>query len=296
MSKPAGIVLIVISLISLGLAVEAQIQLRKARAVVDADLSGSAVVREVPVSTPAAADTGAVLRLQQQVESLQAERDQLRTALVSVQATLADRAREAAARPPAPAAPAASATNQSRRAVFEERLAQLKRDDPARFEEMQKQREEFNKRIQTQADERSEFLKKIDTAAMTDEQRANHEKLVAATEAARALLAQMATLSPEEASTARRQMFESIGNISELYQQERRYLLEQTGRAMGYTGAEAGQFADYVQQIYDQTAMPRMPGGNRGRDRDTGASGTPGVGATPAAGTGGAGARTTPAK
>jgi len=76
---------------------------------------------------------------------------------------------------------------------------------------------------------------------------------------------------------ARQQMFETLRTLGDLYQQERRYLLEQTARAMGYQGNESGQFADYIQQIYDQTSMrgPGMRGGPPG-----GMSG-PGAGAPP---------------
>ena len=161
-------------------------------------------------------------------------------------------------------------------------MAQIKRDDPARYDEIQKQREEFRLRIQEQADERSEFLKKVDTASMTDAQRANHEKLVQAVEQARTMMSEIATMSAEDAAAARQQMFQMISSVASLYQQERRYLLEQTGRAMGYPGAEAGQFADYIQQIYDQTAVPRGFGGRAPGNRDRGsggATGTPGVGA-----------------
>lgn len=292
MNKRVGIVLVLITLVSVSLATYEWAQLRRARQIVKEDLS-SAVAPEpaataVPATVlPSPADLKLIESLQAQLAAANAARDKLQSDLAAVQLTLADRAGET--NRPARTAMQPPSTNGARRASFEDRMARLKQEDPARYEEMQKQREEFNKRIQTQADERSDFLKKIDTAAMTEEQRANHEKLLATAELARATLAQMPTMTAEEASAARRKMFETLGTVSELYQQERRYLLEQTGRAMGYQGAESGQFADYIQQIYDQTSSPRLFGGGRGgmfggRDggRTSGATGTPGVGATPA--------------
>ena len=261
MNKRIGILLVLIALVSLGVAIQTRVQLRRARAVVAEDLSGNPAVREIPApaataAVPVVANTAEVQRiqaLQRQVSELQAERDKLQSDLAAARLALAER-EKAAARP---AAPPAIFTNASRRAAFEERMAQLKRDDPARYEEMQKQREEFRQRIQAQADERSEFLKKVDTVDMTDAQLANHQKLLDAVEQARAMMAQIASMSPEQVAAARQQMGQMIGEVSDLYQQERVYLLEQTGRAMGYSEAEAGQFSAYIQQIYDQTAMPR---------------------------------------
>jgi hypothetical protein len=284
MNMRLSAVLVVIALVSLGLAVRAQLQLRQARAIVQEDLSGIGPSDAAPVAVAAplpGASDAQLRELRQQVAALQAERGRLQSELADAQLSLADRARITAA----PVLPPPG-SNTARRASFEDRMAQLQRDDPARYEEMQKQREEFIRRVQTQADERSEFLKKIDTAGMTGEQRVNHDKLLQAVEQARALMAQVATLPPEEAAAARRQMQEAVGTVSELYQQERRYLLEQTGRAMGYPGMEAAQFADYIQQIYNQTALPHGLGGRSGRsgrERTAGApaaTGAPGVGAS----------------
>lgn len=226
----------------------------------------------VPVAAPATAtavvETNSLLvaALRQQVAALGAERDRLLSDLAAARLNAAD----AAARSSRTEGPRGGATNDVRRAAFEERMAQLQRDDPARYEEMKKRREAFRERVQQQADERTEFLQKINTTGMTDEQRANHEKLIATAEQVRVLMAQMASLPPDQAGTVRQQLGELYGSIPELYEQERRYLLEQTGRAMGYADGETGQFADYIQQIVDQTSIPRGfgrggrgPGGNR---------------------------------
>lgn len=279
-----GIALIIVTFVSLGLAIHSHLLLRTARAIMEEELSGISDRGSLPPATPVTApvmaagsdDAARILELRRQMAELQAERDKLRASLVAAESALAGRSNE-----PAVVALPASATNSLNRVGFEERMAQIKRDDPARYEEMQKQREDFRQYIQAQADERAEFLKKVDTASMTDAQRANHEALLQTVAQARALMAGLATMSPEDAAAARQQMSELIGTVGTLYQQERRYLLEQTGRAMGYVGAESGQFADYIQQIYEQTTMPRGLGG-RGfgnRDRGNGATGTPGVGA-----------------
>jgi len=255
MNKQIGMVLVIITLASLTLAIVEQVQLRKARRIVAEDLSGNtagdgASTAEVATAAAVSSDAGQLQTLQRQMAAVQAERDRLRADLAAAQAKLAKIATNAAA--------LSFGTNAFRRASFEERMAQLKTDDPARYAEMQKQRDDFRQRMQTQAEERAEFLKNIDTAGMTDEQRANHEKLVQAVEQARTTMAQIANMSPEDAAAARQQMAATMGTVTDLYQQERRYLLEQTGRAMGYQqDSDIGQFADYLQQIYDQTSIPR---------------------------------------
>ena len=156
MNKRIGIVLVLVTLVSLGLAIQAHLELRTLRSDMSDDLSGN----PAPVASPApvapaapAADTADVHRiqlLQRQVMALQTERQKLLSDLAIAQMALNDQGRQA----PKAAALQTASTNTSRRASFEDRMAQLKRDDPARYEEMQKQREEFGKRIQTQADER----------------------------------------------------------------------------------------------------------------------------------------------
>jgi hypothetical protein len=276
MQKILMAVLVLITGVSVGLTLHTQQQLREARATravapVErpvADIPAPPAPRPAPVIADESAQR--IEALQRQVSALQADRVRLQAELASAQS--AANLRDTVAINPI-AAPASVSTNAPRRAPFDARMEQLKREDPVRYAEMQKQREEFRQRMEAQADERSEFLKNVDTVRMTDEQRANHEKLVETVDQVRALMAQLPNLPPEEATALRQQLAQTAGVVSDLYQKERRYLLVQTGRAMGYADAESTQFADYIQQIYDQTAMPRGLGG-RG-NRNSGATRTP---------------------
>ena len=263
MNKQFGVVLVLITLASLGFAIYEQAQLRRARLVVAEDLSGDPPPESSTATVAAASiDANSVQALQRQVASLQAERDKLRAELTAAQAAQAARAKPTT---PVVPTPVTVTTNAARRASFDDRMAQLKTEDPARYAEMQKQRDDFRQRLQTQADERAEYLKNVDITGLTDEQRANHEKLLQAVEQARATMAQIATLSPEDAAAARQQMAATMGAVADLYQQERRALLEQAGRAMEYQqDADIAKFADYIQQICDQTTLPRGFGGGRG--------------------------------
>lgn len=101
MNKWIGVALVLITLFALGMAVQARVQLRRARAVVAEDLSGNSspdaamAVGVVSTSFPPAAVEG-VLALQQQVTALQAERDKLKADLVAAQSALVSRAQNTA--------------------------------------------------------------------------------------------------------------------------------------------------------------------------------------------------------
>jgi hypothetical protein len=106
MNKWIGVSLVLITLCALGMAVQARVQLRRARAVVAEDLSGNSspdatmAAGVASTSIPPAAVEG-VLALQQQVAALQAERDKLKSDLAAAQSALVSRAQNAAKTAPA---------------------------------------------------------------------------------------------------------------------------------------------------------------------------------------------------
>lgn len=95
MNRRMSGVLVLITLFSLGIAIRAQVQIHKARAVVAEDLSGN--LSDIPAtsmvvpSPGSTADVERVQALQRQVIALQAERDKLQAALAVAQGTLAAR-------------------------------------------------------------------------------------------------------------------------------------------------------------------------------------------------------------
>ena len=103
MNKWIGVALVLIALCALGMAVQARVQLRRARAVVAEDLSGNsspdaaAAVCVASTSTPPVAVDG-ILALQQQVAALQAERDKLKSDLAAAQSALVSRVQNLPAR------------------------------------------------------------------------------------------------------------------------------------------------------------------------------------------------------
>ena len=161
----------------------------------------------------------------------------------------------------------------------------MKTEDPEAYEaemkrqeEWRKRQEEWRARVREDNQNRNNFLAAIDTSTMTAEQKRNHDDLVAAL-AVRDSFGERLAPDAENPLTAeeRGQFFESISSIGPLMEKERRYILEEVGKAYGEDGES---FADYIQTVYDTTSPfggmgarpPRGPGrprngGSRGGDR-----------------------------
>lgn len=156
------------------------------------------------------------------------------------------------------------------RESFEARLERLRTEAPEEYTEMQRRREEMQQRMTQLHQDRRSFLDAIDTARMSEEQRENHAKLVAAIDAANAFRLQVSSGDWSQVSAEQRaEGFNSFRTIGELYEQERRYLLEETGRTYGEDG---DRFADYIENVLENTSMMPAFGRGGGRRREGGAT------------------------
>ena len=182
----------------------------------------------------------------------------------------ADRPQDA---PPAEETP----REQRPRESYRERMERMKTEEPERYAEMQKRQEEFRNRMRAANEERDNYLSSVDTSRMTAEQKAGHERLLAALKMRDSLGDRMRPDSENPLTDEERQeFFNSMREIGPLMEQERRYLLEETGRAYGEDGAS---FAEYIQDLMDFTTPwrgPRQRGGGRGPRNDGGGPGGPG--------------------
>jgi len=154
-----------------------------------------------------------------------------------------------------------------RRPSFSEQMEKMKKENPEQYAEMQKRRDEFRQSMEQKAQDRAEFIVAVDTKNMNEVQKENHEKLIATVSRVNELMAQMNQPGVEHSQEMHQQMGEAMGALGDLYTEERRFLLEETGRNVGYQGAQAGEFADQMQAVIDNTTMPnfgRHGGGNRG--------------------------------
>lgn len=138
---------------------------------------------------------------------------------------------------------------------------------PEQQAEIAAQREGFRQQMQQRVATRTDFLTSVDTRQMNAAQRANHDKLVASANRMNELTAAMMDGKTENSPEMRKEMHELGHSMGDLYQEERKTLLEATGKNMGYTGDQAIQFADQIQLIYDNTSSPRGMWGDTGGGR-----------------------------
>lgn len=148
---------------------------------------------------------------------------------------------------------------------WNERMEKMKLEEPEQYAEMQKRREDFQKRIEQRSTDRRTFLAEIDVGNMSPEQQANHTRLLELTDKLDTAMKQMMSGEGQGSRESRREMFESFGELGELYANERQYLLEETAAAAGYTGNAAALFSEHIQSIIENTTIqPSMMGGGRG--------------------------------
>lgn len=141
---------------------------------------------------------------------------------------------------------------------------------PEQQAEIAAQRDAFRQQMEQRVTERNEFLASIDTRNMNAAQRENHDKLLASVNRMNELRA--AIMDPKAQGTAemRKEMHDLGHSMDDLYQEERKTLLEAAGKNLGYTGDQAQLFAGQIQSIYDNTSSSRgmmwasMGGGRHG--------------------------------
>ncbi|MDD2600953.1 MAG: hypothetical protein PHO37_17305 [Kiritimatiellae bacterium] len=151
------------------------------------------------------------------------------------------------------------------RESWNDRMERMKEEEPEQYAEMQQRREDFQKRMEQRSTDRRSFLAEVNVANMTPEQQANHTRLLELTDKIDTTMKQLMSGDGESSRDLRREMFESFGELGELYTNERQYLLEETAAAAGYTGSSAALFSEHIQAIIENTTIqPPMMGGGRG--------------------------------
>lgn len=209
-------------------------------------------VQKVVTTTPDIAQDALVASLKAKVGELNAELAALRKKEVA---------------PSAAEAESTAPRVESRgRDSWSERLERMKQEEPEQYAEMQQRRESFQKRMEQRSTDRRSFLAEIDVANMSPEQQANHTRLLELTDKLDTAMKQMMSGDAANSRELRREMFESFGELGELYTNERQYLLEETAAAAGYTGSAAALFSEHIQSIIENTTIqpPMMGGGGRG--------------------------------
>ena len=150
---------------------------------------------------------------------------------------------------------------------------------PEQLAQVQKQREEFRLQLEQRTKQRSDFLASVDTKNMSEEQRQNHTKLLAAVERANTITAQLTQTDVVNSSELRKELHEATHSITELYALERRFLFEDLARSVGCQGTNVVGFANKVQTIIDNTPVTRTSSSfGGGRSSSTVRTNTPAIG------------------
>ncbi len=140
---------------------------------------------------------------------------------------------------------------------WREELERIKREDPERYAEMEKRRNEWVERQKARAEAVVEFYDSFDVAKMTPEHKVNYEKLLAVNDQFKAF--QAARDAGEEVD--REAVRQTVREAEEVYRNERQYLLADYASAIGQN---KGDFAETIKTIYDNTDLRSVMGGGRG--------------------------------
>ncbi len=148
------------------------------------------------------------------------------------------------------------------RQSFQERMAQIKEEDPERYAEMVKRNTERHEQMRYDQASRLATLMDLDTSGMSDEELANHSQLV---ENLSTLWEKSGEFDPENPPDREtmREVFGTLREIGDLMDQERAYMFKQLGADVGLSGTDAEDFSAYIGEILDTTTM-WPPRGNRG--------------------------------
>ncbi len=200
--------------------------------------------------------------------SARAANEDLRRRIAELEQLVAKQAEEpaAVAEPEKPAEERRERDGRSRWQSFAADLEKMKTENPEQYAEIQKRREEERLSREQRVQDRVSFLDAVSTQNMSDEQRENHEKLVNTIARLSELRSLMEQQGVERTPEMRQEMGAAFESLGELYGAERRYLIEETARAVGYEGGQVAEFADHMQTIIDNTTMSGGRHGSWGRD------------------------------
>lgn len=161
-----------------------------------------------------------------------------------------------------------------KRMSFKERMEKMKTENPERYAEIQKHISERKEAMRAESENRRSFFASIDTSRMTPEQKENHTALlnaIAVTDSFAERFAPDSETRPTQEE--REEFFTTIRQMPALMEEERRYIL---GELATDCGLDSGDFIEYIESVYSQTALMGGPGRRGGMPPPPGGPGAPG--------------------
>lgn len=161
---------------------------------------------------------------------------------------------------------------------WRERMEEMKKNDPERYTQMTNRFANWRRSRAEQARNKIDFLSSIDTSHMSAGAKKTHnalQELIANREEIEAQL-QNPDLSDEARGKLMRQLWESHGELQRLNNEERKNLIDETARSLGFEGEDAKEISATIREVIEATdggwgghhrhgGGPRGPGGQSGR-------------------------------
>ena len=153
------------------------------------------------------------------------------------------------------AANALAANRPSEPGNFRERMERMKKEDPERYTQMTNRMAQWRQRRAEQQKVRMEFFSSIDTSHMDSAARIVHTKLQELTANREELEQQLhnENLTDDERHELWDQMREVNHQIWSLNEVERKNLIEETARNLGFTGEDVMEFSATIQDVIEAT-------------------------------------------
>ena len=150
-------------------------------------------------------------------------------------------------------------------------MEEMKKNDPARYTQMTNRFANWRRSRAEQARNKIDFLSSIDTSHMSADARKTHDalqELIARRENIEAQL-QDPDLTDEERGKLMRQLWESHGELQRLNGEERKNLIDETARSLGFEGEDAQEISATIREVIEATdgGWGGRPGGDRGGPR-----------------------------
>lgn len=152
-------------------------------------------------------------------------------------------------------------------------MENLRKNDPERYTQMTNRFANWRRSRAAEARNKIDFLSSIDTSHMSAGARKTHDalqELIASREEIEAQL-QNPDLSDEERGKLMHQLRESHGELHRLNGEERKNLIDETARSLGFEGEDAKEISATIREIIETTDSGW--GGHRGGHRGLGGPG-----------------------
>ncbi len=148
----------------------------------------------------------------------------------------------------------------------EDWLETMKKEDPARYEEIVKRRDEARKQMENAFAKKAAYLLNQDTSKRSEEEQAEHARLLALLDETWKAAEQLRTegLPDDQRRALRQTMRENTQQLSPLLEAERNREFYELGVRFGYNDAEAVSLVEYINEVIDLTSMRNVFQGMRG--------------------------------